>query len=62
MRYIVTRMKKDRTVPLRYQRSGWMAFDTRHQRHGQVWPSKAEATADADRLNRYDELQNRLRT
>lgn len=62
MRYIVTRLKKDRTVPARYQRRGWQAFDTSHRSHGQVWPTKAEAQADADRMNRYDELQNRLRT
>lgn len=51
-RYIVTRMVKDRRVPKRYQRAGWKAFDTRHIDHGQVWPTKAEAQADADWLNR----------
>lgn len=50
-RYIVTRMKKDPKVPARYQRAGWMAFDTRHQQHGQVQPTKALAQADANHLN-----------
>lgn len=55
-RYLVTRMVKDPRVAPRYQRSGYMAFDTRHTRHGQVWPTKAEAEADAERLNRATEL------
>jgi len=50
-RYIVTRMVKDRAVPKRYQRSGWMAFDTLHKQQGQVWPHRDEAQRDADRLN-----------
>jgi len=53
-RYIVTRVKKDRAVPTRYQRAGWMAFDTKHQQHGQVWPTKADAVADATRLERAE--------
>jgi len=49
-RYVVTRMKKDPTVPPRYQHGGWIAFDTQHQQHGQVWRVKADAIADACRL------------
>ena len=52
MRYIVTRMKKDQNVPKRYRRAGWMAFDTKHVRHGPVWPTKAEAEKDAATLER----------
>jgi hypothetical protein len=50
-RYVLTRMKADRAVATRYQRSGWMAFDRTHQDHGQVWPSRAEAAKDVARLN-----------
>lgn len=50
-RYIVTRVKKDPKVPKRYQQSGWMAFDTKHVQHGQVWPKKSQAQSDADYLN-----------
>ncbi len=50
-RYILTRMTRDRMVPKRYQRSGWMAFDRYHRQHGQVWPSKAEAQTDVARFN-----------
>ena len=51
-RYVVTRMKRDRSTPPRYQHHGWMAFDRYHRQHGQVWPTKAEAQTDADRLTR----------
>jgi hypothetical protein len=50
-RYTVARIVKDRSVPPRYRQSGWMVFDTKHQRHGQVWPTKAEAEQDAARMN-----------
>lgn len=53
-RYILTRVIRDRMVPKRYQRSGWMAFDRLHTRHGQVWPTKPEAQGDLARLNRAD--------
>ena len=49
-RYFVTRVKKDPAVPERYRRAGWMAFDTLHKAHGQVWPTRREATEDARRL------------
>lgn len=51
-RYKVTRMKADKSVPIRYQQSGWMPFDTQHKRHGQVWPTRAEAEAEARLLER----------
>ncbi len=50
-RYLLTRMKADPAVAKRYRRSGWMAFDTQHTQHGQVWPTRAEAVADVARLN-----------
>lgn len=50
-RYLVTRMKKDPAAPLRYRRAGWMAFDTLHKQHGQVWPTWRQAVHDAARLN-----------
>ena len=53
-RYLLTRMKADPAVAKRYRRSGWMAFDTKHQRHGQVWPTRKEAADDVTRLNRAD--------
>ena len=49
-RYTITRMAGDPSAPPRYRRSGWMAFDTQHQQHGQVWPTKAEAACEAERL------------
>ena len=51
-RYVVTRMKGDPKVPARYRQSGWMAFDTLHKRHGSVWPTRAEAEAEANVLSR----------
>jgi len=59
-RYVVTRMKGDPKVPVRYRRSGWMAFDTLHKRHGIVWPTKAEAEAEANVLSR-DSFMSRAR-
>ena len=52
VRWVVTRMKRERSVPKRYQRSGYMAFDTQHHQHGQVWPTRIEAKQDALRLGR----------
>jgi hypothetical protein len=49
-RYRVTRVKKDKSAPVRYQQSGWMPFDTKHERHGQVWRSKFEAEIEAQRM------------
>lgn len=53
-RFIVTRVIRDPRVPARYQRSGWICFDTKHptaQNIG-VWPTRAQAQAEADRSNR----------
>lgn len=52
-RFIVSRVLRDRRAPARYQRSGWVCFDTAHptaQNLG-VWPTRAEAQAEADRCN-----------
>jgi len=51
-RYIVTRMKKDKRVEQRYQREGWMAFDTLHVKHGIIWPTRDDAKLDTRILNR----------
>jgi hypothetical protein len=50
-RYFVTRVKKDAAVPRRYRRAGWLVFDRLHHQHGQVWPTKPEAEAEAALLN-----------
>jgi hypothetical protein len=61
MRYNEEQMKSDPRVPRRYQRSGWMAFDTLHQQHGPVQPTKAEALKDVRRLEGLADLAEGLR-
>ena len=61
-RYILTRMKADRAVAKRHQRSGWMAFDTTHREHGQVWPTRKDAAEDVTRLNRREERWEERKT
>jgi ABC-type taurine transport system substrate-binding protein len=50
-RYILARVKADPSVAKRYQRSGWLAFDTYHKQHGQVWLTRRAAADDVARLN-----------
>lgn len=54
-RYILTKVKADKDVAKRYQRNGWMAFDTRYREHGQVWSTRVNAGNDVTRLNRREE-------
>lgn len=62
MRYKVVKMKKDKSAPIRYQRAGWMPFDTMHERHGQIWPTKAEAKTEAQLMEQWSSCHSLLVT
>ena len=52
-RYIPTRVIADRRAPKRYQRSGWLVFDTRNPIASHLFVNtKYEAQSIADTRNR----------
>lgn len=51
-RYIPTRVVADKRVPKRYQRSGWLVFDTAHPISNHLFVNtKREAKSIADSRN-----------
>ena len=56
-RYIPTRVVADKRVPKRYQRSGWLVFDTKHPISAHLFVNtRQEAKSIADSRNAQEDV------